>query len=89
MRDQQPNRSTLSRSSSDEALGLQREYHLVHGRRRDSKIALHVGFRRCSAADLGHTHWQELLRNARSSLERDTITLFTQCGRANLKKPRC
>src|ERR1017187_10762148 len=42
----------LSGRSLEEAAGLERQDHLVYGRRGDAKVPLHFGLRGCAAVNL-------------------------------------
>src|SRR3954462_2907974 len=49
----QPRAACHPRLAADEPGALQREHHLVHGRRADPEMALHVGLGRGTAMDAG------------------------------------
>jgi len=51
-RNQQTDGSSLPRCSLDKPVSFERQDHLVHGRRRDSKVLLHFGLRRWAPVDL-------------------------------------
>jgi hypothetical protein len=50
-RNQQTDGSSLAWCSLDKAMHFEGQDHLVHGRRRDSKVLLHFGLRRWAAMD--------------------------------------
>lgn len=64
-RKQEPNGSSLPGNSLNEAVGVQCEDHLVHGRKTHAKVSLHVGLGRGLAVDL-----------AAVVNEREILTLF-------------